>query len=171
MDIINVSCSEIQTPVGFVYVILSVIMNHINNPDCDQSWYLQDNRLIADPSDPQKLIDPVISVSSDRLVTSRCVNLIHEIICHSVGLKYQTAFRVFNDTDSFSGSTQTPESHQWWWISAPIFIVLLLLICFLLRKKIFSFNLLADVFSAVIQKTEILNLVSKCSSDLMNLIH
>ncbi|XP_042577215.1 uncharacterized protein LOC109070911 [Cyprinus carpio] len=134
---ITVSCAEIQTPVGFVYVILSVIMNHINNPDCDQSWYLQDGRLIADPSDPQTLIDPVISVSSDRLVTSRCVNLTHEIICHSVGFRYETIFRVFNGTDSFSGSTQTPESHQWWWISALIFIVLLLLICFLLRKKIF----------------------------------
>ncbi len=38
---------------------------------------------MAEPSDPQKLIDPVVSVSSDRLVTSRCVNLIHEIICDS----------------------------------------------------------------------------------------
>ncbi len=39
MDIIiNVTCSEIQTPAGFLYVILSVLLNHINNPDCEQSW-------------------------------------------------------------------------------------------------------------------------------------
>ncbi len=121
MDIINVSCAEIQTPAGFLYVILPVILNQADNPDCDQSWlsevsvfsvlklyhyslsvthththththdpllfYLfRMGRLIADPSDPQKLIDPVISVSSDRLVTSHCVNLNHEIICDSAGV-------------------------------------------------------------------------------------
>ncbi len=32
---------------------------------------------------PQTLKDPVVSVSSDRLVTSLCENLIHEIICDS----------------------------------------------------------------------------------------
>ncbi|RXN34877.1 hypothetical protein ROHU_014655 [Labeo rohita] len=41
MDIINATCAEIQTPVGFLYVILPAILNHTNNPDCDQSWYLQ----------------------------------------------------------------------------------------------------------------------------------
>ncbi len=35
---------------------------------------------------PQTLMDSVVSVSSDRLVTSRCVNLIHEIICDSDGV-------------------------------------------------------------------------------------
>ncbi|KAF4116561.1 hypothetical protein G5714_004050 [Onychostoma macrolepis] len=222
MDIINVSCVEIQSPAGFLYVILSVLLNQTNNPDCEQSWYSQDGLMIADPSEPQTLIDPVISVSSDRLVTSRCVNLSHEIICdssgfrldtifrgernsethqcvlieiklcvelnlqvnhddcecvfqrgiklqrlqtqkliapvisvssdrlvtshcvnelhheiicHSDGLKHETMFRAFND--SVSGSTQSPESHQWWWISVLIFIVLLVFICFLLRERIF----------------------------------
>ncbi|RXN16544.1 hypothetical protein ROHU_008309 [Labeo rohita] len=41
MDIINITCAEIQTPVGFLYVILPVLLNHTNNPDCEQSWYLQ----------------------------------------------------------------------------------------------------------------------------------
>ncbi|KAF4116559.1 hypothetical protein G5714_004048 [Onychostoma macrolepis] len=101
MHIINVTCAEIQTPAGFVYVILPVLLNHTNNPDCEQSWYLQDGRLIADPANPQALIDPVISVSSDRLVTSHCVNLNHEIICDSPdGLHFSrvTAFRAKNET-------------------------------------------------------------------------
>ncbi|XP_058624832.1 uncharacterized protein LOC131536112 isoform X1 [Onychostoma macrolepis] len=144
---ITVSCAEINTPAGFVYVILPVLLNQTDNPDCDQSWYLQDKRLIADPSDPQKLIAPVISVSSDRLVTSHCVNeLHHEIICHSDGLKHETMFRAFND--SVSGSTQSPESHQWWWISVLIFIVLLVFICFLLRKRIFR------CFPSVFQRSD-----------------
>ncbi len=42
--------------------------------------------MIADPSDPLRLINPVISVSSDHLVTSHCVNLNHEIICDSDGV-------------------------------------------------------------------------------------
>ncbi|KAK2917119.1 hypothetical protein Q8A67_001493 [Cirrhinus molitorella] len=134
---ISVSCAEIQTVVGFVYVILPVILNHTNNPDCEQSWFSEDGSLIADPSDPQRLIDPVISVSSDHLVTSRCVNLNHEIICDSAdGFRYQTIFRVFNGTDSIIGSTQTPESNQLWWFSVLIFVVLAVL-CFLLRKMIF----------------------------------
>lgn len=135
MDIINVTCSEIQTPAGFLFVILPILLNYTKNPDCEQSWYLQDGRLVAVPSDPQKLMDPVVSVSSDRLVTSRCVNLNHEIICDSSRLKHETMFRVFND--SVSGSTQSPESHQLWWISVLIFFVLLGLSCFLLRKRIF----------------------------------
>ncbi len=32
------SCAEIQTPAGFLYVILPVILNQADNPDCDQSW-------------------------------------------------------------------------------------------------------------------------------------
>ncbi|KAI2646370.1 ATP synthase gamma chain [Labeo rohita] len=130
------TCIIIETDGRFKYKLHPDLLNHTNNPDCDQSWYSQDGRLIADPSDPQKRIDPVISVSSDRLVTSYCVDeLHHEIICHSDGLRYDTTFRAFND--SISGSTQTAESNQLCWISAPIFIVFLGLICFLLRKRIF----------------------------------
>ncbi|KAF4116560.1 hypothetical protein G5714_004049 [Onychostoma macrolepis] len=129
---INMTCGEIETE----YRLHADLLNQTDNPDCDQSWYSQDKRLIADPSDPQKLIAPVISVSSDRLVTSHCVNeLHHEIICHSDGFRFDTMFRAFND--SVRGSTQSPESHQLWWISVLIFIVLLVFICFLLRKRIF----------------------------------
>ncbi|RXN38614.1 hypothetical protein ROHU_000965 [Labeo rohita] len=39
MDIINITCGEIQSSVGFLYVILPVILNHTNNPDCEQSWH------------------------------------------------------------------------------------------------------------------------------------
>ncbi|KAK9978879.1 hypothetical protein ABG768_020617 [Culter alburnus] len=139
MDIINMTCGEIQSSVGFVYMILPVILNQtLNDPDCEQSWYTEDRRLIADPSDPHKLMYPVTSVSSDRLVTSYCVDeLHHEIQCHSKRITHETMFRVFNDTDSSGGPTQTPNSHQFWWISALflIMIVLLLLICFLLPEK------------------------------------
>lgn len=133
------TCAEIQTPVGFVFVILSVIMNQTNNPDCEQSWYLQDDRLIADPSDPQKLIAPVVSVSSDRLVTSHCVNLKHEIICDSADgshSSHEIIFRVRNET-SISESTLTPESHQLLWLLAVVIIVLCIvfLIRFLLRRR------------------------------------
>ncbi|XDV11338.1 hypothetical protein PO909_000304, partial [Leuciscus waleckii] len=78
MSNISVCCGEIESAVGFVCVILPVKLNHTLNEDCEQSWYSEDGRLIADPSDPHRLIDPVISVSSDRLVTSRCVNVLHE---------------------------------------------------------------------------------------------
>ncbi|RXN10303.1 hypothetical protein ROHU_030881 [Labeo rohita] len=37
----NITCGEIQSSVGFLYVILPVILNHTNNPDYEQSWYLQ----------------------------------------------------------------------------------------------------------------------------------
>ncbi|KAL0199413.1 hypothetical protein M9458_007953, partial [Cirrhinus mrigala] len=60
-----------------------IYLNQTLNPDCEKSWYLQDGRVIADPSDPQTLIDPATAVKSDRLFTSRCVNLNHEIICDS----------------------------------------------------------------------------------------
>ncbi|RXN38617.1 hypothetical protein ROHU_000968 [Labeo rohita] len=100
MDI-NITCGEIQSSVGFLYVILPVILNHTNNPDCEQSWYFQDGRLIADPSDPQRMIDPAISVSSDRLVTSHCVNLNYQIICDSADgshFSHGIMFRVRNET-------------------------------------------------------------------------
>ncbi|KAL1279283.1 hypothetical protein QQF64_025956 [Cirrhinus molitorella] len=132
---ITVSCAEIYAAVGFQYVILSLILNQTDNPDCDQSWYSWDKRLIADPANPQKLLDPVISVSSDRLVTSHCVDeLHHEIICHSDGLKHETMFRAFNGTDSIIGLT--PKSKKLWWFSV-LFIVPLAFLCFLLRKRIF----------------------------------
>ncbi|XDV11296.1 hypothetical protein PO909_000267 [Leuciscus waleckii] len=86
MSNISVCCGEIESAVGFVYVILHVILNHTLNEDCEQSWYSEDRRLIADPSDPETLSDPVISVSSDRLVTSRCVNVLHEILCDASGV-------------------------------------------------------------------------------------
>ncbi|KAF4116576.1 hypothetical protein G5714_004065 [Onychostoma macrolepis] len=109
MDIINVSCAEIQTSAGFLYVILPVLLNHTNNPDCEQSWLSEDKRLIADPVNPQGLIAPVISVSSDRLVTSHCVNLNHEIICDSADrshFSHVTAFRVRNQTAATPNSVR-----------------------------------------------------------------
>ncbi|KAK9978913.1 hypothetical protein ABG768_020649 [Culter alburnus] len=94
MDIINMTCGQIQSSVGFVFVILPVILNQtLNDPDCEQSWYTEDGRLIADPSIPHKLMYPVTAVSSDRLVTSYCVNLNHEIICDESRLRMETMFR------------------------------------------------------------------------------
>ncbi|XDV11318.1 hypothetical protein PO909_000286 [Leuciscus waleckii] len=69
MSNISVCCGEIESAVGFVCVILHVILNHTLNEDCEQSWLSEDRRLIADPSDPHRLSDPVISVSSDRHVS------------------------------------------------------------------------------------------------------
>ncbi|KAK2917123.1 hypothetical protein Q8A67_001497 [Cirrhinus molitorella] len=147
MDIVNITCAEIQTAVGFVYVILPVIMNHTNNPDCEQSWCLEDGRLIADPSDPQRLIDPVISVSSDRVVTSLCVNLNYQIICDSADELLQAMFRAGNpfvlclrNETAATPNSVTPDlqhSDQLWWVLAVFIIVLLVLMCFLLRKRIF----------------------------------
>ncbi|KAF4116557.1 hypothetical protein G5714_004046 [Onychostoma macrolepis] len=151
MDIINVSCAEIQTPAGFVYVILPVLLNHTNNPDCEQSWYSQDGHLIADPSNPLKLIDPAMAVKSDRLVTSRCVNLNHEIICDSAdGFHFsrEIVFRARNQTAATPNSDLlnevTPDlqhSDQFWWLLAVFIIVLLIvlffLICLMKRKTIF----------------------------------
>ncbi|RXN35065.1 GTPase IMAP family member 8-like protein [Labeo rohita] len=106
--------SEIQTPVGFLYEILPVLLNHTNNPDCEQSWYLQDKRLIADPSEPQRMIDPATAVKSDRLVTSHCVNLNHEIICDSTRTPVSrvTAYRVRNQTAVTPNSDDLNEALQ-----------------------------------------------------------
>ncbi|KAK2917120.1 hypothetical protein Q8A67_001494 [Cirrhinus molitorella] len=141
---INITCAEIQSNVGFVYVVLPVIMNNTNNPDCEQSWHLQDGRLIADPSDPQRLIDPVISVSSDRLVTSRCVNLNYQIICDSADgshFSHEIMFRVRNETAATPISDVLNEaspqhSDQLWWLLAVFIIIALAFFCFLLRKRI-----------------------------------
>ncbi|RXN34879.1 hypothetical protein ROHU_014657 [Labeo rohita] len=123
MDIINITCAEIQTPVGFLYVILPVIINQTNNPDCEQSWLSEDGRVIADPSDPQILTDPATAVKSDRLFTSYCVNLKHEIICDSTDGSHYSHEIMFRD--------------QLLWIFALVIIVLLImfLIGFLLRKR------------------------------------
>ncbi|RXN33272.1 hypothetical protein ROHU_004339 [Labeo rohita] len=149
MDIINITYAEIQNPVGFLYVILPVILNKTNKPDWEQSWYLQDERLIADPSDPQKLIDPVISVLSDRLIMSHCVNLNHEIICNSTdGTHFSrvTAYIVRNQTAATPNSDLrnkvTPDlqhSDHFWWLLAVFIIALLIiiLICLMKRKRIF----------------------------------
>lgn len=48
----------------------------------------QDGVVIADPS-AHRWIEPVTSVSSDRLITSHCVDeLHHDIICHSTGVNH-----------------------------------------------------------------------------------
>ncbi|KAL1279396.1 hypothetical protein QQF64_026069 [Cirrhinus molitorella] len=112
--------------------------------DCEPLWFSQDNRLLADPA-TQKLMDPVISVSSDRLLTSRCVDeLRHQIHCDTSAFTLDTIFRVRNETAVTPNSDDlnevTPDlqrSDQLWWISVLIFIFLLVLICFLLRKRIF----------------------------------
>ncbi|KAF4116585.1 hypothetical protein G5714_004074 [Onychostoma macrolepis] len=142
---VNVTCSEIQITDGFEFRVPADRFIHVHQSDCEPLWYSQDDRLIADPSDPQKLIDPVISVSSDRLVTSHCVNeLRHEIHCTTSGFRLETIFRARNQTaatpnpdvlNEVTPDLQLPD--QWWWISALIVIVFLVLICFLLRKRIF----------------------------------
>ncbi|XP_050960813.1 uncharacterized protein LOC127162064 isoform X2 [Labeo rohita] len=147
MDIINVLCAEIQTPVGFLYVILPVILNQSLSVDCEQSWYLQDGRLIADPSDPQRMIDPATAVKSDRLFTSYCVNLNHQIICDSTThFSREIMFRVRNQTavtpNSDVVNEVTPDrqhSDHFWWLLAVFIIVLLIiiLICLMKRKRIF----------------------------------
>ncbi|KAF4116531.1 hypothetical protein G5714_004020 [Onychostoma macrolepis] len=129
---VNVTCSEIQITDGFEFRVPADRFTHFHQSDCELLWYSQDDRLIADPSDPQKLIAPVISVSSDRLVTSHCVDeLHHEIRCDTSRFRLDTIFRARNETAA------TPNSDQWWWISAFIVIVLLVFICFMLRKRIF----------------------------------
>ncbi|KAK7175581.1 hypothetical protein R3I93_002490 [Phoxinus phoxinus] len=82
MDNITVTCGEIQSSLGFLYTVSSAV-NQTLNADCEQSWFSEYGQKIADPSTPETRMDPVLSVSPDRLVTSRCVNLSHEIICDS----------------------------------------------------------------------------------------
>ncbi|XP_067218409.1 uncharacterized protein [Chanodichthys erythropterus] len=148
MHNISVSCGEIESAVGFVFVILPVILNQtLNDPDCEQSWYTEDGHLLADPSDPHKLMYPVTSVSSDRLVTSYCVDeLHHEIQCHSKGITHETMFRMRNETAATPNSDVLDEvtlslqlSDQLWWISVLLIFFLLAFLCFTLRKKIFRY--------------------------------
>ncbi|KAL0199283.1 hypothetical protein M9458_007823, partial [Cirrhinus mrigala] len=83
---VNVTCAEIQISDGFEFRVPADRFTHFHQSDCEQLWYSQDGRLIALPENPHRLIDPVISVSSDRLVTSRCVDeLHHEIRCDASG--------------------------------------------------------------------------------------
>ncbi|ROL46211.1 hypothetical protein DPX16_0325 [Anabarilius grahami] len=85
MKNVSKTCGEIQTDGGFEYRLQA--LNPTLSGDCEHSWYSEDRRLLADPSDPHKLMYPVTSVSSDRLVTSYCVDeLHHEIQCHFKGV-------------------------------------------------------------------------------------
>ncbi|KAK2917162.1 hypothetical protein Q8A67_001536 [Cirrhinus molitorella] len=134
---ISVNCADIQTPVGFEYKVPPDRLNYSSYPDCKQSWYLQDGGLIADPSYPQILVDPAVSVSSVRLVTSRCVNLIHQIICHSADgtpFRHKIMFKVRNETavtpNSGDLNTVTPDgktSDEFWRHWDVLFVLLLLL--------------------------------------------
>ncbi|KAL1279287.1 hypothetical protein QQF64_025960 [Cirrhinus molitorella] len=115
MNNVTVTCGEIQTDGGFEFKLPSDLLNQTLSVDCEQSWYLQDGHLIADPSDPQTLIDPVMTVKSDRLVTSYCVNLKHEIICDSTdGLHFsrEIMFRVRNETAATPNSVTNNESES-----------------------------------------------------------
>ncbi|XP_051745504.1 uncharacterized protein LOC127510041 isoform X10 [Ctenopharyngodon idella] len=142
MKNVSKTCGEIQTDDGFEYRLQA--LNQTLSGDCEHSWYSEDGRLLADPSNPHRLMYPVTSVSSDRLVTSYCVDeLRYEIQCHSKRITHETMFRVFNDTNSSGGSTQTPDSHQFWWISVLV-IFLLAFLCFMLRKRIFRCFLKAE---------------------------
>ncbi|XP_077078580.1 uncharacterized protein LOC143731507 isoform X2 [Siphateles boraxobius] len=145
MDIINVTCGEIESAGGFVYVILPVILNHTLNGDCEQSWYTED-QCVADPDNPHRLIYPASSVSCDRLVTSRCVNLRHEIVCDTPGShhKHTTMYRVRNETTATPNSDVkevTPPlqlSDQLWWLLAVYLVLLIIfLMCLIQRKRIF----------------------------------
>ncbi|XP_016114677.1 uncharacterized protein [Sinocyclocheilus grahami] len=131
---------------GFEFRVPADRFTLFQQSDCEPLWYSQDGRLIAHPANPLKLIAPVISVSSDRLVTSHCVNeLRHRIYCDASGFSLDTIFRARNETaatpDSEVLNEVTPDlqhSDQLWWISALLIVILLLvLICFLLRKRIF----------------------------------
>ncbi|KAK9978919.1 hypothetical protein ABG768_020655 [Culter alburnus] len=87
MDIMNVTCAEIRTEDGFEFRVSSDRFTQFSEFECEQLWYSKDDRLMADPSNPHRLIDPVISASSDRLVTSYCVDeLRHEIYCYTSGV-------------------------------------------------------------------------------------
>ncbi|KAK2917168.1 hypothetical protein Q8A67_001542 [Cirrhinus molitorella] len=133
---VNVTCAEIQISDGFEYRVNADRFTLLQQFGCEPLWFSQDNRLLADPA-TQKLMDPVISVSSDRLLTSRCVDeLRHQIHCDTSAFTLDTIFRVRNETET---NSVTPDlQDQLWWISVLIFIFLLVLICFLLRKRISS---------------------------------
>lgn len=140
MQNISKVCADIQTECGYEYRVREDLLELIHNPDCDQSWFTKDGRLLADPSDPHKRMPPAVSVRPEQLCTSFCVEEIHhEIDCHYSRLKHQTLFRVFNVTEPISGSTA--ESHDLWWILAPIlvfFFIIILIVCLMWRKKISS---------------------------------
>ncbi|KAK2917159.1 hypothetical protein Q8A67_001533 [Cirrhinus molitorella] len=94
----NVTCAEIQISDGFEYRVPADRFTLFQQFDCESLWFSQDNRLLADPVS-QKLMDPVISVSSDRLLTSRCVDeLRHQIHCDTSAFTLDTIFRVRNGT-------------------------------------------------------------------------
>ncbi|XP_050960805.1 uncharacterized protein LOC127162064 isoform X1 [Labeo rohita] len=144
---VNVTCAEIQISDGFEFRVPADRFTHFHQSDCEQLWYSQDGRLIADPSDPQRMIDPATAVKSDRLFTSYCVNLNHQIICDSTThFSREIMFRVRNQTavtpNSDVVNEVTPDrqhSDHFWWLLAVFIIVLLIiiLICLMKRKRIF----------------------------------
>ncbi|CAM4271952.1 unnamed protein product [Leuciscus chuanchicus] len=113
MSNISVCCGEIESAVGFVCVILHVILNHTLNED----------------------------FSSDRLVTSRCVNVLHEILCDASGSHHslKTMFRDIYKTNYISCLTTTETPESLWWLFALFIFIIFILICFMLRKRIFMY--------------------------------
>ncbi|XP_042610671.1 uncharacterized protein LOC122144090 isoform X1 [Cyprinus carpio] len=143
---VNVTCAEIQITDGFEFRVTADRFTHLHQSDCESLWYSQDDILIADPSDPQKLIDPVISVSSDRLVTSHCVNeLRHEILCDSSGFRLDTIFRARNET-AVTPNSVTPDlqhSGKLLRFCVSIFIILLISCFHQFMYSVIQLNLLS----------------------------
>ncbi|XP_077098184.1 uncharacterized protein LOC143749644 [Siphateles boraxobius] len=149
MNNISVFCGEIKTDEEFVFKLPSDLLNRTLNGDCEQSWLAEDGRLIAHPSDPETLSYPGISVLSDRLITSRCVNLNHEIICDTPGShhSHKTMFRVWNTLQNTTVTTNSDVlnevnlsleiSDQLWWLCVLFIFIIIIIICFILRKRIF----------------------------------
>ncbi|XP_077061819.1 uncharacterized protein LOC143714479 [Siphateles boraxobius] len=171
MNNITVTRGDIHTSLGFLYVVSFNAVNYTLNADCEQSWFSEYGLKIADPSTPETLMDPVISVSSDRLVTSRCVNLNHEIICDSAkSLHYShvSMFRVMNETAATPDVSNevTPSlqlSDQFWWLFALFIVIFFIFISFMLCKRIF--RCFPKAAPSVCQRNDsenkILNLVTK----------
>ncbi|KAI2666827.1 NAD kinase [Labeo rohita] len=140
---VNVTCAEIQISDGFEFRVPADRFTHFHQSDCEQLWYSQDGRLMALPENPHRLIDPVISVTSDRLVTSRCVDEL---------LRNQTAV--------------TPNSDQWWCLFALFIIILILiLICILLRKRILRCFQRAERFISQREAPDNMDLATVGSTD------
>ncbi|XP_039522084.1 uncharacterized protein LOC120475449 [Pimephales promelas] len=156
MNNITVTCGDIHTSLGFLYVVSFAVVSQ-SLDDCEQSWFSEYGLKIADPSVPETLIDPVISVSTDRLVTSRCVNLNHEIICDSAkSLHYShvSMFRVRNETaatpDVPNEVTPSLLLSEYWWLFIIIFIILF--IGFMLCKR--TFRCFPKVAQSVCQRND-----------------
>ncbi|XP_051988759.1 uncharacterized protein LOC127648220 [Xyrauchen texanus] len=138
---INVTCGQIETAVGFVYMVSSVILNQTQNPDCDQSWYSQDGVVIAVPS-YNRWEDPVTNVRSDRIITDHCVQkLLHEIDCPASGLTHRTTYRVWNETTEalnteLNETTVTPTDQLFWIFGVlPVLVYCLSVSCCVKRSS------------------------------------